>query len=160
MSIGRCPGNSQRNPEYRIGAEPTLVLRTINLTHEAIEPDLVIGIETEQDLCDLLVDVLNRLADTLAEESILLAVTQFVRFMHTGAGTTWYSGTSERTGIEMHIHLNRRVTAAIQNFTGVNGGDHAIHSLSCSARVLAGVISGQCRGIEYLTGQVYRRHHA
>ena len=106
--VGRRGGDGERHAEDRVGAEPALVGGAVERAELVVEHALVFGFETEHDLGDLGVDVLDRGADALAAVA-LTAVAQLDRLVRAGARPAGDRGTSTGTRRERDLDLDRRV---------------------------------------------------
>ena len=121
-------GGRERHPEQRIGAEPRLVGRAVERDHGVVDQDLVLGIHAADGVENLALDRIDRLGHALAEIAGLVAVAQFDRLMRAGRGAGRHRGAAERAVFQQHIHLDRRIAAAVQNFAAddIDDGGHGI----------------------------------
>ena len=117
-------GHRQRHAEHRIGAEPRLVRRAIEIDHHAVDLDLIVRVHTAQQIEDLAIDRIDGLANPLAAIAAI-AVAQFQRFILAGGCARRDAGAAKGPAFQGHIDLDGRVTAAVENFARVdieNGG--------------------------------------
>jgi len=121
-------GDGKRDAEDGIGAEARLVRRAVQLDHQIVDLDLVLGLETADCVEDLGIDGLDGLLDALAEIAAA-AVTQFDGFMRAGRSTRRNGRTAHAAVFEIDIDLDGRIAAAVENFAADNVGDGSHGSL-------------------------------
>ena len=68
----------------------------------------------------IVVDVVDRLEDALAEIALLVAVAQFDGLVGAGAGAAGHGGPADGAVVEDDFDFDGRIAAAIENFAGVN----------------------------------------
>ena len=92
-----------------------------------VDAALVFRVHAAQGTVDLAVDRLDGLEHTLSEVARLVAVAQFDRLVGTRRGAGRHDGAPHAAVIEHDIHLDRRISAAVQNLTAddVDDGCHA-----------------------------------
>ncbi len=123
VGIGRSLRRRKRDAEHGIGAKPALVRSAVERDHRLVDLDLLFGVEATDGIENLAVDRIDRLADTLAAISLLVAVAQFHRLMRAGGGAGRHSGASDIAVFQYDIDLHGRIAAAVQNFTSDNVND-------------------------------------
>jgi hypothetical protein len=78
---------------------------------------------THEALGDVRVDVLDGLADALAEVALLVAVAQFEGFVLAGGGARGDGGAAERPAAEDDVGFDGGVSAGIEDLAGDNRRD-------------------------------------
>ena len=116
-------GHGQRRAQNRVGAEARLVLRAVELNQGLIDLGLTRGIQADERLPDLSVDVLYGLPDTLSQVPPHVAVAQLDRFPLPRGRTRWHGGASQGTAHQDRVHLNGRMAATIEDLLGDNLGN-------------------------------------
>ena len=116
----------ERDAENGVGAEPALVRRAVELDHDLVDLDLLLGVHAAERVEDLAVDGVDRLLHALAEIARLVAVAQFDRLMGAGGGARRHRRAAHRAVFQHHIDLDRGIAAAIENFAAddVDDGGH------------------------------------
>ena len=61
----------------------------------------------------------------LAEVLRLVAVAEFPRLVHAGAGPAGHGRGADRTVVQLHVDFDGRIAAAIENLPAVNVYNHA-----------------------------------
>ena len=77
-----CYGH--RNGQSSIGTQVAFVFRTVQFDHDLVDIRLFVGIDTDEGLRDLVVDVVNGFQYAFAQVTGFVAVTQFQSFFLTG----------------------------------------------------------------------------
>jgi len=113
----------QADAEDGVGAQPALVLGAVQRDQGLVDTTLVLGVHAAEGVEDLAVDVVDRLADTLAAPQVLVAVAQFHRLMGAGRGTRGHGGAAEAAVVEDNVHLDGGIAAAVENLAGDDVGD-------------------------------------
>ena len=126
----------EADAENRIGAEPGLVLGTVELDHRGIDRRLVLGRHAFDARRDLAVHRGDRLRHAFAEPAALVAVALLDRLVRPGRGAGGDGGPAIAPVREPDLDLDRRVAAAIENLAAVDVGNGG-HSLRprCENRV-------------------------
>ena len=88
---------------------------------------LIQGVHAGQFVGQHVVDVVHRLVHALAQEERLVAVAEFQRLVDAGAGPAGNRRPAERAVGQLHVDLDRRVSAAIENLSGVDVENFGIH---------------------------------
>ena len=119
-------GDCQRDAENGVGAEAALVRRAVEIDHDLVDLDLLLGVHVAERLEDLAVDGLDRLLHALAEIARLVAVAQLDRLMRAGGGARRHRGAAHRAVFQHHIDFDRGIAAAVENFAAddVDDGGH------------------------------------
>ncbi len=118
-------GDGQGHAQDGVGAQVLLVRRAVHLDHFAVQADLVQRVQSLEFRRDLPVHVFNRKDDSLAQEAFFVSIPQFPRFVGSRAGSTGDRRPPEGAIHQGDFHLNRRVSAAIQDLTAMNFSDCA-----------------------------------
>ena len=100
--------------KHRVGAEPALVRRAVEVDHGVVDRPLVERVEPADGIGDLTVDVGHRLQHTLAREAAA-AVAQLDRLADAGRGAGGSDGAAPRTGVEEHLGFDGRVAAGVED---------------------------------------------
>ena len=87
---------SERAAEDRVGAEPALGRRSVELDQRLVERALIRSVEAADRVCDLAVHVPHCLQHTLAEVHRRVAVAQLHRLVLTRRGTRWDDRAAKR----------------------------------------------------------------
>jgi hypothetical protein len=130
--LGRRLGDRQARAQNRVGPQPALVDGAVELDHERVDVPLICRIEPPQDVADLAVDRGDRPAHALAAESRLVAVAQLDRLVGAGRGAGRHRRAAKRAGLELHVHLDGRVAARIQDLAPQNADYRGHHDPSPS----------------------------
>ncbi len=150
--IGGGVGHGQGDAQHRVGAQVLFVFRTVELDHAVVDGRLIEGIEADDFVGDLFVDVIDRLEHPLAlEELLLFGISQFPSFVHAGAGAAGDRGPAKRAVGQGHVDLNGRIAAAVENLSGVNVNNRThrqILALVGNESVAVGRESANCAAIE------------
>ena len=84
LRVRRGARSRHRHGQNRVGAQPRLGRRAVQLDHVLIERALIARVQSRDRLGDFPVDIGDRLQDAFAEISRLVAVAQFQRFVFAG----------------------------------------------------------------------------
>ena len=114
----------ERHAEDRVGAQPRLVRRAVELDQRLVEAALVGGVDAGDGRGDLAVDVRHRAGHALALPA-LAAVAQLLRLELAGRGPRGHRRAAVRAGAQPHLDLDRRVAAAVEDLAGVDSLDLA-----------------------------------
>jgi hypothetical protein len=112
----------ERDAEQRVRAQAALVVGAVEVDQAAVEPLLVVGVETLERIGDRRVDVRNRLLHSLAEVARLVAVAQLDRFLGTGGGARGHHRAAEAAVAERDLGFEGGIAAAVEDFAGVDLG--------------------------------------
>ena len=129
-------GTGQRDGQQRVGAEPALVRRAVEVDHGVVDGSLIERVEPADDVGDLPVDVGHGAQHALARKTIA-AVAQLDRLADAGGGAGGCDGAATRTGVEQHLGFDGRVAAGVENLAP----DHVLngaHDISPWVSPLAG----------------------
>jgi hypothetical protein len=127
----RCLRDRERDTEDRVGAEPALVRRAVEVDQPPVQRGLVERVEA----CDLGPDlghVGDRPGDALAAP-LRAAVTQLDRLVHTCRSPRGNGGAPERAGLELDVHLDRGIPPRVEDPAAAHVLDRA-HPVSSLAR--------------------------
>jgi hypothetical protein len=107
-------GDGERHAENGVGAEARLVRRAVEFDHGLVDLDLVFRVEAADCLEDFAVDGGDGILDTLAEVA-LATVAQFDGFVRAGRGAQRNGRAAEAAILEVHVHFDGGVAAAVEN---------------------------------------------
>ncbi len=157
--VRRRLGDRERYAENGVGAEPRLVRRAVEGDHRLVDSELIFGVEPGHRIEDVAIDGLDRPQDALAAEAALIAVAQLHRFARSGRGARRNGGPTHGAVLENHINLDRRIAAAVEDFTGddVDDCSHDRASLLAFSRRLLRQSEG-ARKTDELPHPPYWRH--
>ena len=79
-----CACYGHRNGQGGVGTQVTFVFRTVQFDHDLVDIRLFVGIDTDEGLRDLVVDVVNGFQYAFAQVTGFVAVTQFQSFFLAG----------------------------------------------------------------------------
>ena len=114
--------DGERRPEDRVRAEPRLRRRAVERDEHAVDAALVGGVEAEERVGDLAVDVADRAGDALPEPGVA-AVAELDRLVLAGRGTGRHRREPERPRLEPDLDLDRRVSPRVENLSPVDVDD-------------------------------------
>ena len=126
-------GGCQRHAEDRVGAQPRLVRRCVELHQRAVQALLVGRVAAAHRLGDLTVDVGHGVQHALAEVGALVAVAQLGRLELAGRRAGRHRRASRDAGAQCELDLDRRVAPRVQDLARMDLLDLA-HSfnLACA----------------------------
>ena len=129
--VRRGAADGHRDAEDRVRAEIRLRLGAVEVDHEAVDLGLLARVHPENLGRDRLVHVLDGRKDALAAEALLVAVAQLQGLARAGGRAGRHPRAPRRAALEQTLDFDGRVTAGIEDFTGVNGFDgvHADSSM-------------------------------
>src|SRR5262249_9567265 len=110
----------QRRTQDRVRAKLALVRRAVQVNEKFVDRLLVLRRLPRQLPADDFVDIFVGLGPAPAEVALLASVPQLDRLVSTGARAARYGCPTERAAVEDHIDFDRRVPAAVENFTAVD----------------------------------------
>ncbi|EXI73875.1 MAG: hypothetical protein AW07_02011 [Candidatus Accumulibacter sp. SK-11] len=116
--LGRRLGNRHRNREHRVRPEARLVFGAIEVNQRLVDERLFLGVETDDRLGNLGVDVLDRLQDALAEIAGGVTVTQLDRLARPGRRARRDRGPAHHPRLEEDVAFDGWVATRIQHFAG------------------------------------------
>lgn len=114
-----CMSGSEGDTEDGIRAKAALVFCAVEVDQDVVKSSLVAGVPAEDCVSDFAIDVIHCLEHAFAVVTVLIAVTKFGGFEHTGGSAGRYCGSGEGAVFELHIDFNSRVSTGIQNFSCV-----------------------------------------
>jgi len=119
-------GHRHRHCEQRIGAEARLVVAAVEVDERPVDEGLLGGVESDDGLGDLGVDVLDGLQHALAAEALRVVVAQLDRLARAGRGAGGHCGAPHDARLEQHIGLDRGVAARVEDLArdDVDDGAH------------------------------------
>ena len=113
---------SHGHTEDGVSAEVLLVVGAVDLDHGGVQHALIVSLDAGDRVGDGLVDVAHGVAHALALVAVV-AVAQLVRLVLAGGRAGRDGGQAVGTVVEEDLDLDGRVTAGIQDFTGVRQHD-------------------------------------
>ncbi len=122
--VGCCLGRGQRHPEDGVCPEPRLVGCPVGVDEGEVDPPLVEGVGSVQDVGDLSVDVGHRVGHTLAPVAVA-PVPEFHRLEGAGRRTRRHDGPSDGPRVQHHLDLDGGVAAGIQDLSADDLFDEA-----------------------------------
>ena len=117
-------GDRERDAEDRVGAEPRLVRRPVELAQRLVDRRLVGGARAGERLRDRVVDVADRRRHALAAPA-LAAVAKLGRLELAGRCAGRDRGAAERAAVEPDVDLDRRVAPRVEDLPCVDLFDRA-----------------------------------
>src|SRR5262249_39867119 len=108
-----------------IRAESALIRRSVERAHQRVDTDLILGVHAGDCVENFAVDVADRALHAFAAVA-WTAVAQLMCFVRTGRCARRDRGTPEAAALKLDINLDRRITAAIENFArdDIDDGSH------------------------------------
>jgi len=124
-------GHGQAHAQDRVGAEAALVGRAVEVDQGAVDVELVFRVHAGERVEDIAVDRLARLGHALAAVALRIAVALLDRLVLAGGGAGRHRGAAHGAALQRHVHLDRGIAPAVQNFArdDVDDGGHACVSL-------------------------------
>ena len=110
-------GHRQRHAEDRVGAQPGLVRRAVEIHQGLVDQALLVGAETDHRRGDLVEHRLHSLLHTLAQVA-RSAVAKLDSLVLTGGGTRGHRGAGDRAVQQTDLDLDGRVPPGIEDFAG------------------------------------------
>ena len=113
----------------RMALAPSLLLFSVPSSSiiRRSKAGLIQGVDAGQFVGQNVVDVVDRLQHALAQVKRLVAVAQFQGLVNAGARAAGNRRPAERTVGQFHVDLNRRISAAIENLSGMDIENLRIH---------------------------------
>ncbi len=127
---GRGLCGSERDGEHGVGAQASLVGGAIELDHDLVDLLLIRGIEADDGIGDLAVDVFDGLENALAAVTAFVAIAEFDGLELPGGGATGHGGLAHRAIFEHDDAVDGRRSTGVQDFTGFDMHDGAGHGAS------------------------------
>ncbi len=117
--VGGGPGHRHRHADDRVGAEPRLVGRPVEVDQRLVDQALVVGLVAEQLLLDLLDHAVDGAGDALAAE-LGAAVAELYRLERAGGRTGRDAGPADGAVVERDLDLEGRVAPGVQDLPGMD----------------------------------------
>ena len=126
--FGRSARHGHRDGENGVRAEAGLIVRTVQLDHRSVDEFLIARFEPQDRVGDFAVHVHHGLQNALAAVALLVAVSEFNRFAHTGGGARGNRRPGDDAAFQIHLGFDRRIAAAVQHFAtdDINNGTHDV----------------------------------
>ncbi len=121
--LGRGLGVRQRHAEDRIGAEPPLVGRPVEVDHHAVDTRLVLRIHPGQQVEDLAVHRVDRAQHPLAAIALLVAIAQLDRLMRPGRRSGRHRSAAESAALQGDVDFDGGVAAAVEDLAAMDIDD-------------------------------------
>ena len=122
--IGRSGlGRGQRDPEDRVGAEPSLVGGAVEVDHDIVDDHLLGCLEAADGFQNFSLHVGDRREHAFAAEAGFVAVAQFDSLVRAGGRPGWHRDAAHGTGLKDDIDFDCGSSAAVEDFTGGDVGD-------------------------------------
>src|SRR5215207_2930638 len=113
--LGSGSGDRKRDAEDRIRTKPPLVLAAVELTHRAIDTDLVERIEPDDRFGESFVDVADRDLDAFAAVPSGVVVTQLDRLVRAGRRAGGHTSEAAVTADEGDLYFQRGIASGIED---------------------------------------------
>ncbi len=139
-------GRRKTDAQDGVGAQPALVGRAVQFDQHAVQPPLVLRVETGQGVEDLAVDRVHRQGHALAAIALRIAIALFHRLVRPGGGARRHGGAAEGAVFQGHVHLDRRIAAAVQDLAGDDVDDLGHDLPYCLAAARRGGFSPRATG--------------
>ena len=141
--------DGERRSEDRVRAEPRLRRGAVERDERAVDAALVGGVEPEERVGDLAVDVADRAGDPLPQPGVA-AVAELDGLVLTGRGTGWHRREPEGSRIEPHLDLDGRIPARVEDLAAVDMDDrcHALFAKRDSAEAESRGLIPACGGAD------------
>ena len=124
---GRGLRHRERAAEDRVGAEPRLVDRSVELDQHPVDGPLVARVGTGERRADHLDDVRDRPEDTLPEIRVGVAVPQLDCLEAAGRRTRRHRRPPGGARLEGDVDLDRRIPPRVEDLPCAKRGDPAAH---------------------------------
>ena len=141
--------DGERRSEDRVRAEPRLRRRAVERDERAVDAALVGGVEPEERVGDLAVDVADRAGDPLPQPGVA-AVAELDGLVLAGRGAGWHRREPERSRIEPDLDLDGRIPARVEDLAAVDVDDrcHALFAKRDSAEAESRGLIPACGGAD------------
>ena len=130
--VGGGPGHRHRDADDRVGAEPRLGRRAVEVDQRLVDQALVVGLVAEQLRLDLVHHVVDGAADALA--AVLgAAVAELYRLERAGGRARRHARPADGAVVKHDLDLHRRVAPGVQDLPGMHrfNGRHRRQLLAC-----------------------------
>ena len=114
--VGRRLGHRQRHAENGVGAEPALAGGAVELDESAVDEHLVPRVHALDGAGDLVMDVVDRLGNALAEETVA-AVAQLQGLARAGGRAGRHHGATQRAAFQQAVHFDGRISARVEDLS-------------------------------------------
>ena len=132
--IGCCLGHGQAGAEDGVGAEPALVVRSVQRAESDVDGPLLEGIDAVEEIGNLTVHETDGGVDTLAQVAAP-TVAQFYGLVFAGRGTRRHRCPAGRPAVQGDLDFDSRVASRIEDFTAGDADDLA-HVITVANGVL------------------------
>ena len=130
--VGGGPGDGEADAEDRVGAEPGLVRRAVEVDQPLVDQPLLAGLVADELGADDVEDAVDGLGHALAAVA-LTAVAQLHRLEGAGGGAAGHGGPGDRPVVEGDLDLHGGVSARVEDLPRAYGVD-AGHGGSLASR--------------------------
>ena len=121
--VGSGLRDGKAHAENGVSAELLLVVSAVNLDHCGVDDALLACVEPNDGRLDVLDDIGDSLLNTLAEVTLLVAISKFVRLECSGRRSRRNCRSSSRVVVEQNLNLDGWVSARVENLSGIEGND-------------------------------------
>ena len=122
-------GAGHGHAQHGVGAQTALVVGAVQVDEGVVQLHLLQGVQAQQGVSDLAVDVLHGLGHALAAVT-LAAVTQFQGLTAAGGGAGRHGRAAAVAGLQRNFHFHGRIAARIQDLAGIHRRNAAAHNRS------------------------------
>ena len=122
-------GAGHGHAQHGVGAQTALVVGAVQVDEGIVQLYLLQGVQAQQGVGDLAVDVLHGLGHALAAVT-LAAVTQFQGLTAAGGGAGRHGRAAAVAGLQRNFHFHGRIAARIQDLAGIHRRNAAAHNRS------------------------------
>src|SRR5690606_12362688 len=112
-----CLRNGHAHGENCVSAELSFVGGAIEFEHHCVDAGLVSHIVTKQCWCDGVIYILDGFQHAFTEIFLLVAVTKFHSFMHSGTGSTRNGCAAYCSFVCNNVNLNGWISTAVKNLS-------------------------------------------
>ena len=121
--VGSSFRDREAHAENGVSTKLLLVVGAVNLDHGGVDDALLAGVETNDGRLDVLDDIGDSLLNTLAEVTLLVAISKFVGLECSGRRSRRHSRAGSGVVVEQNLNLDGWVSARVENLSGVEGND-------------------------------------
>ena len=129
QALGSGLGAGQRGAQNGVGTQAALVGSAVQIDEHLVDGHLIQHVGADEGLGDLGVHVLHGGLNALAVITALVAVTQLAGLVNTGGSAGGDRSAAHGAVLQIDLHLNGGVAAAVQDLAAqnVNDLDHLLH---------------------------------
>ena len=123
QGLGRRLGAGQGSAQNGVGAQLGLVGGAVQLDEGLVDGGLIQHIHAHQALGDVGVHVLHGGEHALAQVTALVAVAELAGLIDAGGGTGGHGGAADGAVLQVDLHLNGGIAAAVQDLAAQHVND-------------------------------------